>query len=253
MARWRGAVNDAVATWHRARGCDIPDLNELDRRGMIDPIGFCFPHYFILPTYSSASSYRIRPLGPEETLFELWSLTRFPPDRHPADPAHQSRMAPDDPRWPPIPAQDFSNLPKQQKGLHAKGFDFMRLSDKIEGLISNFERVVDGFLAGLPYEQAHAGHPQGQHDHRRARRRPGAVRARRIRSPMTDWDPSVDLLIVGSGGGGMVAALATLDAGLEPLIVEKQALVGGSTGHLGRHRLVAEQPVDAQRRHPGLA
>ena len=28
----------------------------------------------------------------------------------------------------------------------------MRLSDQIEGLISNFERVVDGFLAGLPYE-----------------------------------------------------------------------------------------------------
>jgi Rieske 2Fe-2S family protein len=27
----------------------------------------------------------------------------------------------------------------------------MRLSDQIEGLISNFERVVDGFLAGLPY------------------------------------------------------------------------------------------------------
>jgi hypothetical protein len=62
-------------------------------------------------------------------------------------------MAPDDPSWPMIPAQDFSNLPKQQKGLHAKGFEFMRLSTEIEGLISNFERVVDGFLAGLPYER----------------------------------------------------------------------------------------------------
>ena len=50
---------------------------------------------------------------------------------------------------------------------------------------------------------------------------------------MTDWDTSVDLLIAGSGGGGMVAALATLDAGREPLIVEKQALVGGSTGMSG--------------------
>ena len=36
--------------------------------------------------------------------------------------------------------------------MHSKGFDYMRLSDRIEGLISNFERVVDGFLAGLPYE-----------------------------------------------------------------------------------------------------
>lgn len=47
------------------------------------------------------------------------------------------------------------------------------------------------------------------------------------------WDHSVDLLIAGSGGGGMVAALAALDCGLEPLIVEKQALVGGSTGMSG--------------------
>jgi hypothetical protein len=28
----------------------------------------------------------------------------------------------------------------------------MRLSTEIEGLISNFERVVDGFLAGVPNE-----------------------------------------------------------------------------------------------------
>lgn len=47
------------------------------------------------------------------------------------------------------------------------------------------------------------------------------------------WDHSVDLLIAGSGGGGMVAALAALDAGLQPLIVEKQAFVGGSTGMSG--------------------
>jgi 3-oxosteroid 1-dehydrogenase len=50
---------------------------------------------------------------------------------------------------------------------------------------------------------------------------------------MTDWDKAVDLLIVGSGGGGVVAALATLDAGLEPLVVEKQSVVGGSTGMSG--------------------
>jgi 3-oxosteroid 1-dehydrogenase len=49
----------------------------------------------------------------------------------------------------------------------------------------------------------------------------------------TAWDRSVDLLIAGSGGGGMVAGLAALDCGLEPLIVEKQSLVGGSTGLSG--------------------
>jgi 3-oxosteroid 1-dehydrogenase len=50
---------------------------------------------------------------------------------------------------------------------------------------------------------------------------------------MTTWDKSVDLLIAGSGGGGIVAALAALDSGIEPLIVEKQALVGGATGMSG--------------------
>lgn len=47
------------------------------------------------------------------------------------------------------------------------------------------------------------------------------------------WDQSVDLLIAGSGGGGMVAALAAIDGGIEPLVVEKQDLVGGSTGMSG--------------------
>ncbi|WP_406815668.1 FAD-binding protein [Mycobacterium sp. M23085] len=49
----------------------------------------------------------------------------------------------------------------------------------------------------------------------------------------TRWDHSVDLVIAGSGGGGMVAGLAALDCGLEPLIIEKQSLVGGSTGLSG--------------------
>ena len=80
MAIWRSTLNDAIVHWHRARGCDIPDLNELQRRGIVEAINFCFPHYFLLPQYSSASSYRIRPLGPEETLFEIWSLTRLPSD-----------------------------------------------------------------------------------------------------------------------------------------------------------------------------
>ena len=133
MAAWRGAVNGAVTEWHRARGCDFPDLNDLDRRKVIDAIGFCFPHYFLLPQYSSASSYRIRPLGPEQTLFEVWSLTRYPNDVSPGKPTPPEPLAPDDPSWPMIPAQDFSNLPRQQKGLHAKGFEYMRLSNQIEG------------------------------------------------------------------------------------------------------------------------
>jgi phenylpropionate dioxygenase-like ring-hydroxylating dioxygenase large terminal subunit len=151
---WRNTLNDAVVRWWRANGVELPDLNELDKTGQSAPIRFCFPHTFILPTYSSASAYRFRPLGPEETLMEIWSLTRYPEGvETPGRPMPPTPRPPDDPAWPPIPAQDFSNIPKQQRGLHNRGIQFMRLADKTEGLISNFERTVDGFLAGLSYDK----------------------------------------------------------------------------------------------------
>jgi hypothetical protein len=153
MTTWHRALNEEIVRWHQARGCEIPDLNDLDARGLNEPMGYCFPQYFVLPMYSSASSYRFRPLGPEETLMDIWSLARFPQGSAPARPDRPEPWECDDPRWPPIPAQDFSNLPRQQKGLHAKGFEYLRLSERAEGGISNFERTVDGFLAGFPYDK----------------------------------------------------------------------------------------------------
>ena len=90
LSTWHRAMNEAVVRWHRAAGSDIPDLNDLDERGLNEPMGYCFPHYFVLPMYSSASSYRFRPLGPEETLLEIWSLTRFPEGER-AGKAHTAR------------------------------------------------------------------------------------------------------------------------------------------------------------------
>ena len=131
----------------------IPDLGELEASGMNEPMGYCFPHFFVLPMYSSASSYRFRPLGPEETLMEIWSLTRFPEGDEPGPLPEPEPWAHDDPRVPPIPVQDFSNLPRQQQGLRTRGFEYMRLSEQIEGHISNYHRLIDGYLAGLQQEQ----------------------------------------------------------------------------------------------------
>lgn len=153
MATWHRTLNDAVVQWHREAGHDVPDLNQLEAEGINEPMGYVFPHFFVLPMYSSASSYRFRPLGPEETLMEIWSLTRHP-EGAPREKLAQPEVWPhDDPRWPPIPAQDFSNLPRQQRGLHARGFEYMRLSASMEGHISNFHRVLDGYLAGRPHEE----------------------------------------------------------------------------------------------------
>jgi len=150
---WNRTLNEAVNDWHRAQGHDVPDLNELDALGLNEPMGYCFPHWFVLPMYSSASSYRFRPLGPEETLMEIWSLTRYPEGDPGPRPPQPEVWEHDDPRWPAIPAQDFGNLPRQQEGLHARGFEFMRLSERGEGHLANFERVLDGYLAGLPHQQ----------------------------------------------------------------------------------------------------
>jgi len=150
---WRKVLNQAVMKAHRAQQMDIPDLDEVDAKGHAQSVDYCFPHYFLLPTYGSASSYRIRPLGPEECLFELWSLTRFPEGEERPPLRTPTPMEYNDPRWPPIPTQDFSNLPRQQRGLHTKGFEHMRLSKQVEGLISNYQRLIDGYLANRPYDE----------------------------------------------------------------------------------------------------
>src|SRR6476661_1450310 len=60
---------------------------------------------------------------------------------------------------------------------------------------------------------------------------------------MTTWDVTVDFVIAGSGGGGMVAALAAADAGAEALVLEKQALIGGSTCMSGGIFWVPNNPL----------
>ena len=47
------------------------------------------------------------------------------------------------------------------------------------------------------------------------------------------WDYTTDILVVGSGGGGMVAALAASHLGSKALIIEKGFVYGGSTAMSG--------------------
>jgi phenylpropionate dioxygenase-like ring-hydroxylating dioxygenase large terminal subunit len=145
---WERQLNDAVVKWHRTKKHAIPDLNQVDTDGYTEPMVYLFPHTFILPMYSSASAYRFRPLGPEETLMEIWSLTRFPEGADIEPLPTPEPWVHDDPRVPPIPTQDFSNLPKQQLGLHSSSFEYMRISAQIEGHLSNFHRTIDGYLEG---------------------------------------------------------------------------------------------------------
>ena len=145
---WLGMLNEAVTRDGRARGENTPDLNVVSRTNPVSSVEFLFPHTFFLPTLSSFSAYRIRPTGPETCIFEIWSLTQFPEGQEP-DPVMTPTILPyDSPEFPEIPQQDYANIPLQQRGLHAPGFEFMRLSTETEGMISNYHRIIDAYLAG---------------------------------------------------------------------------------------------------------
>lgn len=148
IVRWNTVLNDEIVRRGRADGIALPDLNALVASGHVSSVNFAFPHFFLLPVYGNAASYRIRPLAPEETLFEIWTTTLMPEGAHHVPPRTPTRMEWNDPRWPDVVRQDFANLPRQQAGLRSPGFDAMRLSGAVEGMISNFHRVIDGYLAG---------------------------------------------------------------------------------------------------------
>ena len=148
-----GMINDQVHKQLGAKGEPIPDLNAVAVSDPVNAVEFLFPHYFLLPMFSAMSSYRIRPLGPESCLFELWSLAPFAPGQEPPVPTEMTMLPYDSQLFPPIPRQDYSNIPIQQLGMHATGFDFMRLSKEKEGLISNYQRIIDGYIAGAEPEK----------------------------------------------------------------------------------------------------
>lgn len=63
------------------------------------------------------------------------------------------------------------------------------------------------------------------------------------------WDEEFDLVVVGSGGGGMVAALTAVDEGLSVLVVEKATKFGGSTGISGGGVWIPNNPTLRRRGH----
>jgi phenylpropionate dioxygenase-like ring-hydroxylating dioxygenase large terminal subunit len=140
-------LNEEITRRARAKGIPMPGLNEI--AAIKEPIRrYCFPNFFLLARFGNMAAYRIRPLGPESTLFEIWSLILYPEDEKRDRPVAPTPVALDDPSYPEIPPQDYSNLPRQQQGLHASGFKHMLLSREVEGLISNYQRLIDGYLAG---------------------------------------------------------------------------------------------------------
>lgn len=68
-------------------------------------------------------------------------------------------------------------------------------------------------------------------------------------SPVHTFDHVTDVLVVGSGGGGMTAALAADAAGLDTLVVEKSPRFGGSTALSGGGIWVPGAPSQRREGH----
>lgn len=147
------SILEAVARAMRAanEGAGVPMPEGIERRplwwsGMV----FLFPNIFYLPMYGNALAYRIRPYynNPERCRFEVWSLTTWPQSYPETRATLKGRFDKDDRQnWPLIPIQDFSNIERQQKGLHVLGYQGHRLATEWEAGIANMHRELDRRLA----------------------------------------------------------------------------------------------------------
>jgi hypothetical protein len=134
-----------------AAGAGIPLRATPDNMRLWGGEIFLFPNFFFLPMYSNALSYRVRPYDddPEMCRFEVWSLTMPAAGQETPRARLQGRFAPDDAdNWGRIPRQDFSNLQRQQRGLHSRSFRELRLATKWERAISHMHEELDRYLAG---------------------------------------------------------------------------------------------------------
>ena len=146
-----GKAYEEVERDARARGADIFEFDKVMADHPFHAVEFMFPHYFLLPMMGAMSSYRIRPLTPETCFFEIWSLV-IRPEGEPYDTPTEPTVLPyNSQEFPEIPRQDYYNLPLQQLGLH--DLTHIRLAVQHEGMISNYQRLVDGYLAGLEPEK----------------------------------------------------------------------------------------------------
>ena len=67
---------------------------------------------------------------------------------------------------------------------------------------------------------------------------------------MSEWDQTVDLLVMGSGAAGLATAIRAHDLGAKVLLVEKSDLFGGNTAMSGGVCWVANNPQIAKKGIP---
>jgi phenylpropionate dioxygenase-like ring-hydroxylating dioxygenase large terminal subunit len=110
---------------------------------------FIFPNLMVLPQAGNAMMYRVRPNGsdPDSCIFEIYSTKTLPASEAVPRPVVQEMTDASDPeQFLQIPRQDFSNIPRIQKGLHTSGFKQAWLADYYEKMILNMHQEMDRYL-----------------------------------------------------------------------------------------------------------
>jgi phenylpropionate dioxygenase-like ring-hydroxylating dioxygenase large terminal subunit len=109
-----------------------------------------FPNSSVLTSVEGAFWYRVRPNGddPDSCIFQVIVLGRYAPGEEPDFeyefyPTLQSFKGKN-----PILEQDFSNLVAVAKGLRSRGFKAARPNPVQETQVSNFHRVLHGYVYG---------------------------------------------------------------------------------------------------------
>ncbi len=110
---------------------------------------FVFPNLLILPNLGNAMIYRVRPdsMNPDSCIFEIWSTRSYGA----AETVPRAEVIPvSDPTDPEqlllIPRQDFSNIPRVQRGVHSRGCRQVWLASHNEKIIMGMHRELDRYL-----------------------------------------------------------------------------------------------------------
>jgi phenylpropionate dioxygenase-like ring-hydroxylating dioxygenase large terminal subunit len=142
-AQFMAALYGRAAT--RGQLLPAPEPEVLGRWG---GEAFIFPNTFFLPQFANCLAYRARPNGddPDSCIFEVWSLTIPYEARTFPRPVVRDVDPHDETAWREIPLQDFSNIPRIQRGLHSHGFDATILAEYQEKSILHVHQEIDRYL-----------------------------------------------------------------------------------------------------------
>jgi hypothetical protein len=138
---------EAIYKWNLAAGMPFPPPSEAWSRW--GGVHVMFPNYVMLPQFGNSLVYRSRPdsTDPESCYFELWSITGYPEGQEPGRPVFGGVEDKESDAWPLIPRQDFSNIERQQRGLHTRDYKGLRLAADYERGIGNMHAHLDTYLA----------------------------------------------------------------------------------------------------------